>query len=212
MEVRLFSKVKPGTAFVNEALGVAREQPIRKSQEEDAENAAYDSKVRHERTACLQQQPAQAMLSLSLIILQNEAQMQADVRCCTDLCVSQQVLQQAGQVAVDATYLVQQASKSKQASQQTIADIWTDGSLADTEDGLPNRQTRIYIPESMACRKQTSRPKHSHEPVMPLDNSSNDSAGIPAKKKRKGKAERNRLKRGAEALAAQPQADVSVAA
>ena len=150
---------------------------------------------------------------LSHILLQNEARLNCMylIRC-TDLCVSQQVLQQAGLVAVDTAYLVQQASKSKRASQQTIADIWTDGSLADTENGLPNRQTRIYIPESMARRTQTSQSKHGLDHVALLHNSSNDSTGMPAKKKRKGKAERHRLKREAEALAAQPQADVNLAA
>ena len=61
MEVRLFSKVKPGTAFVNEAPGIAKQPPRRKGQEEDAENAAYDSKVRDQNTACLQQPLAQAL-------------------------------------------------------------------------------------------------------------------------------------------------------
>ena len=107
-----------------------------------------------------------------------------------------QIKQQASQVAVDFTDILEQAKKTEHDSHNMTAGIWTDGSLADTEDGLPRRKTRIYISDSMTLR------------IGPVTKLGHDQPGTkdgdltqPAKKKRKGKAERNRIKREAEALA-----------
>ena len=92
--------------------------------------------------------------------------------------VLMQVQQQAAQVAIDAAQILAQAERLKRAAAPDTAEVWTDGSLGKDE-GLPPRKTRIYIPSSAAVRGNSS------------------SAPLTAKKKRKGKAERNRLKREA---------------
>ena len=101
--------------------------------------------------------------------------------------VLMQVQQQAAQVAIDAAQILAQAERLKQAAAPDTAEVWTDGSLGKDE-GLPPRKTRIYIPSSAAVRGNSSS--------APLTANSIN-GGQPSKKKRKGKAERNRLKREA---------------
>ena len=98
-----------------------------------------------------------------------------------------QIQQQAAQVAVDAALILAQAQGLKQAAAPDTAEVWTDGSLGKDE-GLPPRKTRIYIPSSDAVKGDSSS--------APSTANSSD-GGQPFKKQRKGKAERNRLKREA---------------
>ena len=105
-----------------------------------------------------------------------------------------QVWQQAATVAVKPEDIMSQAAKAKHAAQSHIADIWEDGSLG-TSDGLPGRTTRIYIDSSMT-KKHSSASFPSQSNVVTADSAQ------PAKKKRKGKAERKRLKREAAAALA----------
>lgn len=98
-----------------------------------------------------------------------------------------QIAMQAAQVAVDAAQILAQAERLKHAAASDTAEVWIDGSLGE-EEGLPPRQTRIYIPTSAARRSDSSSASSA---------AGNTEAGQPAKKKRKGKAERNRLKRDA---------------
>lgn len=95
-----------------------------------------------------------------------------------------QIQMQAAQVAVDAAHILAQADKLKCAAAADTAEVWIDGSLGEAE-GLPPRKTRIYIPASAARRSDSS--------LAPSAARKTDD-GQPAKKKRKGKAERNRLK------------------
>lgn len=98
-----------------------------------------------------------------------------------------QVQLQAAQVAIDAAQILAQAEELKQAAAPDTAQIWTDGSLGEDE-GLPPRKTRIYIPSSAAVSCTSS----------PLPSTANSTGGgQPVRKKRKGKSERNRLKREA---------------
>ena len=102
-----------------------------------------------------------------------------------------QVWQQAATVAVKPEDIMSQAANARHAAQAQIAEIWLDGSLG-SHDGLPGRNTRIYIDSSMAR-------KHTSASVPKESNSVSAESAQPAKKKRKGKAERNRLKREAAA-------------
>lgn len=108
-----------------------------------------------------------------------------------------QVLEQAARVAIEADVILTQAANIRQASQRHIAALWTDGSLGNN-DGLPDRKTRIYIPNSMVC-------KSSQQSPIVIDGQ-HSLGEQPAKKKRKGKAERNRLKREAAEKATLPDA------
>lgn len=99
-----------------------------------------------------------------------------------------QILQQAAQVAIDTVQILAQANKLKKTAAPGIAGLWTDGSLGE-DDELPARKTRIYIPSSAAVRGKTL-PAADHSGLA-----CNTVSGQPAKKKRKGKAERNKLKR-----------------
>ncbi|KAL3140362.1 hypothetical protein ABBQ38_004623 [Trebouxia sp. C0009 RCD-2024] len=101
------------------------------------------------------------------------------------------ILQQAAEVAIDTSQILAQANKLKQTAAPGIAGVWTDGSLGE-DDGLPARKTRIYIPSSAAVRANTA-PAASQSAAA----AGNSASGQPVKKKRKGKAERNRLKREA---------------
>ena len=98
-----------------------------------------------------------------------------------------QVQLQAAQVAVDAAQILAQAERLKQAAAPDTAELWTDGSLGEDE-GLPPRKSRIYISSTAAVRCTSSS--------APTTANSTD-GGQNVKKKRKGKAERNRLKREA---------------
>lgn len=98
-----------------------------------------------------------------------------------------QIQMQAAQVAVDAAQILAQAERLKHAAAPDTAEVWIDGSLGEA-DGLPPRSTRIYIPTSAARRGDSASAPSA---------TSKTEAGQPAKKKRKGKAERNRLKREA---------------
>lgn len=95
---------------------------------------------------------------------------------------------QAAQVAVDAAQILAQAKRLKCAAAADTAEVWIDGSLGEAE-GLPPRKTRIYIPTSAARRGNSSSAPSA---------AGKTEAGQPVKKKRKGKAERNRLKREAD--------------
>jgi len=111
-----------------------------------------------------------------------------------------QFLQQAAQVAVDADSIIQTAVKLKKACQHNTADIWIDGSLG-SNDGLPDRKTRIYIAAAMANKRKATATEKSQIGVPgqpPACVSAATSDGVqPVKKKRKGKSERNRLKKEA---------------
>lgn len=109
----------------------------------------------------------------------------------SDAANEQQILQQAAEVAIDTSQILAQANKLKQTAAPGIAGVWTDGSLGE-DDGLPARKTRIYIPSSAAVRANTA-PAASQSAAA----AGNSASGQPVKKKRKGKAERNRLKREA---------------
>lgn len=117
-------------------------------------------------------------------------------------------MQQAAEVAVEAEYILQQSAKQQQICRQDIAEVWTDGSLGSI-DGLPDRKTRIYIPYSIA---------HQHSRQLAPASQQHTAAtseevvhgSQPAKKKRKGKSERNRLKREAAEQATFGHAHVSV--
>ncbi len=108
-----------------------------------------------------------------------------------------QVLEQAARVAIEADVILNQAAKVRQASQRHIGALWTDGSLGNI-DGLPDRKTRIYISDSTVC-------KASQQSPAAIDGQ-HSLGEQPAKKKRKGKAERNRLKREAAEKATLPDA------
>ena len=100
-------------------------------------------------------------------------------------------------MAIEADVILNQAAKMRQASQRHIAALWTDGSLGNI-DGLPDRKTRIYISDSMVCK--------SSQQLSAVIDGEHSPGGQPAKKKRKGKAERNRLKREAAEKATLPDA------
>lgn len=99
-----------------------------------------------------------------------------------------QVCVQAAAVAVDSTAIMHFADQYKCKHQHVVAPVWTDGNLGNKE-GLPDRKTRIYIPADMA------QPGGVVSTVRVSEQKTADTDGPPAKKKRKGKAERNRLKR-----------------
>ena len=101
--------------------------------------------------------------------------------------VLMQIQQQAAQVAINAAKILAQAERLKQAAAPDTAQLWTDGSLGENE-GLPPRKTRIYISSSAAVTDNSSS--------APSTAKFTD-GGQPSKKKRKGKAERNRVKRQA---------------
>lgn len=94
-------------------------------------------------------------------------------------------------MALDAAQILAQAKRLQQAAASGVAEVWTDGSLGEDE-GLPARKTRIYIPSSAAVKGNSS--SAPHQPGLAA---SDTAGGQPAKKKRKGKAERNRQKREA---------------
>ncbi len=114
-----------------------------------------------------------------------------------------QVLKQAARVAIEAEVVLNQAAKTRQASQRHIAALWTDGSLGKI-NGLPDRKTRIYIPDSMICKTSQVVTEYQQSPAV-IDGQ-HSLGEQPAKKKRKGKAERNRLKREAAEKATLPNA------
>ena len=95
------------------------------------------------------------------------------------------MLLQAATVAVDGSSIMSYALKTRLNSQPGIAEVWLDGSLGD-RDGLPDRKTRIYIPADQA------RPEGD---ITIVHTQQIGSEAAPAKKKRKGKAERNRIKK-----------------
>ena len=118
-----------------------------------------------------------------------------------------QTLMQSADVAVEAAIIVMQAASMKQSAQRNVAELWTDGSLGGN-DGLPERKTRIYIPATMACKQSTKSKKStlaSAGSQSGVDASVID-GGQPPRKKRKGKSERNRLKKEAEAALQQTDA------
>lgn len=196
MAVRLFSRVKPGTAFVDAAQNSGKQPLVKQLQDKDAEDDAYDSQASVPPKPLVNMLSFAAMYATLIAMLWLALSLHAPHPSAPNgACNSPvQVLQQSAKVAVEPAYLVKQACKVKQASHAAIADVWADGSLADTEDGLPARKTRIYIP---AQKSSTLRPQSQallqHGLTLPHD--SNNAATAPPKKKRKGKAERNRLKR-----------------
>lgn len=118
------------------------------------------------------------------------------------------MLQQAAQVAVEGHHILQLAAKHQQLLKQDIAEVWTDGSLGSI-DGLPDRKTRTYIPDSMAHRQSRQSAPASQQHTA-ASSEEVDHGSQPAKKKRKGKSERNRLKREAAEQATLGHAHVSV--
>ncbi|KAL0023669.1 hypothetical protein WJX77_011620 [Trebouxia sp. C0004] len=100
--MRLFSKVKPGTAFAAEVQNSGHQIPKPAALNTDTEDNAREH----------------------------------------------QVFNQAARVAIEADIILKQAAKMQQVSQRHIATLWTDGSLGNI-DGLPDRKSRIYIPDSM---------------------------------------------------------------
>ena len=92
---------------------------------------------------------------------------------------------QAATVAVSSSSIMSYAIKRRLESQPGIAEVWLDGSLGD-RDGLPGRKTRIYIPADQA---------QPGGDITVVNTRLTDSEAAPAKKKRKGKAERNRIKK-----------------
>lgn len=94
---------------------------------------------------------------------------------------------QAASVAVDGRSITSYADQMKLKCLHAVAPLWTDGNLGDN-NGLPERKTRIYIPEDMALPGRSVR-------VADCAREASNNGTAPAKKKRKGKAERNRLKR-----------------
>ncbi len=106
-------------------------------------------------------------------------------------------------MAIEADVILHQAAKMRQASQRHIAALWTDGSLGNI-DGLPDRKTRIYISDSMVCK--TSQVVTTYQQPPAVIDGQRSLGEQPAKKKRKGKAERNRLKREAAEKATLPNA------
>lgn len=144
--MRLFSKVKPGTAFAAEAQNSGHQIPKPAALNTDTEDNALEH----------------------------------------------QVLEQAARVAIEADVILNQAAKMRQASLRHIAALWTDGSLGNI-DGLPSRKTRIYISDSMVCKSSQVVTTYQQSPAV-IDGQ-HSPGEQPTKKKRKGKAERNRLKR-----------------
>ncbi|DBA72890.1 TPA: hypothetical protein ACH3X2_009853 [Trebouxia sp. C0005] len=155
--MRLFSKVKPGTAFAAEAQNSGHQIPKPAALNTDTQDNALED----------------------------------------------QVLERAAWVAVEADVILNQAAKMRQASQRHIAALWTDGSLGDI-DGLPDRKTRIYISDSIVCKSSQVVTPYQQSPAV-IDGQ-HPPGEQPAKKKRKGKAERNRLKQEAAQKATIPDA------
>ena len=77
------------------------------------------------------------------------------------------------------------ALKARLESQPNVAEVWLDGNLGE-RDGMPDRQTRIYIPADQAAPGGAITIRHTQQTGL---------EAVPAKKKRKGKAERNRIKK-----------------
>lgn len=156
--MRLFSKVKPGTAFAAEAQNSGHQIPKPPAVSSNTE----DNGLEH------------------------------------------QVLEQAARVAIEADIILNQAAKLRQASRRHIAALWTDGSLGHI-DGLPDRKTRIYIPDSMVSRSSQAVTEYQQSPAV-VGGQHSLKEQPAKKKKRKGKAERNRLKREAAENATLPDA------
>ena len=141
----------------------------------------------------------------SSVSITQKPQLQLNAQACrlNTAILGLQVLEQAARVAIEADVILNQAAKMQQASQRHIAALWTDGSLGNV-DGLPDRKTRIYIPESMLCKTSQVITENQQSPAV-IDGQ-HSLGEQPAKKKRKGKAERNRLKREAAEKAILPDA------
>lgn len=92
---------------------------------------------------------------------------------------------QAATVAVDASSIVSCALKARLESEPNVAELWANGNLGE-RDGLPDRKTRIYIPADQARPGGGITIVHTQQIGL---------EAARAKKKRKGKAERNRIKK-----------------
>lgn len=201
--MRLFSKVREGTAFDvgSQNTNIQSVQPVLR-QQLDSDNAEEQQASTESLSAfvdvfCLHHSSTMcnAPLLYVLFCCETRPDMAGHLLLCRDLpavlrpskFVWMQIQQQAAQVAIDAAQILAQAESLKQAAAPDTAEVWTDGSLGKDE-GLPPRKTRIYISSSAAVKGTSSS--------APFTASSTDGEQ-PSKKKRKGKAERNRLKREA---------------
>ena len=203
--MRLFSKVKAGSQFLDNKQNSGKQTLSAIVEQNRAGPDPYEEQASLARSQAALPALGQQHYVLSLLC--------DGINCCIMTCSMQeqrvicmlasckcplfsvcavQTLQQAQAVAVDAHSIVAQAAQLQQAAQLHIADVWVDGHLGNNE-GLPNRKTRIYIPESMACQEAVGK---QDTKACAADNMQ------PAKKKRKGKSERNRLKREAAGVTA----------